>query len=134
MALSSAERQAKRRAKLKAEGKMLFQSWVTPSEASKLRSVLAGSANAEQPPQPTATRDERIIPAVLAIGLPRRQGPTLDSVSERNAKVFEEHQDEIRARLDAGWTVTQVAAWLNTRGFVGTGQTVENFLKTRVWY
>ncbi len=113
---------------------MLFQSWVTPSEASRLKSVLAGRATAEQVSQGAAHSGERSLSAVLMMALPHRDGPTLDSVSERNAKVFEEHQDEMRARLNAGWTVKQVAAWLNTRGFVGTGQTVEDFLKTRTWY
>lgn len=40
MALSAAERQAKRRAKLKTKGKVLFQAWVTQAQAESIRALL----------------------------------------------------------------------------------------------
>ena len=49
-------------------------------------------------------------------------------MKEKNREIFEARQAEIRARLAAGEKPTQIAGWLNTLGFVGTGATVNGFL------
>ena len=49
-------------------------------------------------------------------------------MKEKNREIFEARQAEIRARLAAGDKPTQIAGWLNSLGFVGTGATVNGFL------
>lgn len=109
MPLSAAERQAKRRAKLKAKGRVLIHQWVTRAEAERIKALLGGAA-AYHAPAP-----------------PRRKRRKLDPVAESNRKIFEARQAEIRERLATGEKPTQIALWLNTLGFVGTGATVNGF-------
>ena len=108
MALSAAERQAKRRAKLKTKGKVLFQAWVTQAQAERIRALLGDVTY--HAPAPS-----------------RRKRRKLDPVQEKNREIFEARQAEIRARLATGEKPTQIAGWLNTLGFVGTGATVNGF-------
>ena len=110
MAFSAAERQAKRRAKLKTKGKVLFQAWVTKAQATRIRVMLASVTYHAPPPAPS-----------------RRKRRKPDPVQEKNREVFEARQAEIRSRLAAGEKPNQIAAWLNTFGFIGTGATVNGF-------
>jgi hypothetical protein len=113
MPLSAAERQAKRRAKLKTKGKVLFQAWVTQAQAERLRALLSDVTY--HPPAPS-----------------RRKRRKVDPVQEKNRGIFEARQAEIRARLATGEKPTQIARWLNTLGFVGTGATVNGFFNALI--
>ncbi len=59
---------------------------------------------------------------------PHRKRRRCDLVKEKNREIFEARQAEIPARLAAGDKPTQIAGWLNSLGFVGTGATVNGFL------
>lgn len=111
MPLSAAERQAKRRAKLKTKGKVLFQAWVTQAQAKRIKALLDGAVTYHAP-----------APS-------RRKRRKLDPVAESNREIFKARQAEIRARLATGEKPTQIAAWLASFGFHGSGATLNGFLK-----
>ena len=86
----------------------MFQAWVTQAQAERIRAVLGAVTY----PAPAPSRRKR---------------RKLDPVQEKNREIFEARQAEIRARLAAGEKPTQIAGWLHTLGFVGTGATVNGF-------
>ncbi|MDQ3565043.1 MAG: hypothetical protein M3436_13185 [Pseudomonadota bacterium] len=112
MALSAAERQANRRAKLRGLGNVLVHVWVTPKHAERIKALLDGDVT-HHAPAPS-----------------RRKRRKLDPVQEKNREIFEARQVEIRARIKAGEKPSAIAAWLNTLGFVGTGATLNGFLRS----
>lgn len=121
MTLSAAERQTRRREKLKAAGKILFQMWVSQDEAVRLKAVLAGGNVTYHalPPSPTF-RTAR--PA-------KRKRRRIDPVQEKNLEIFERNIAKINSRLAGGKKPSEVAAWLNSLGFVGSGATLNGLLK-----
>lgn len=53
----------------------------------------------------------------------------IEARRERNKPFFEEHMEEITARIDAGEKPSEVAKWLNTLGFDGDGATLNGLLR-----
>lgn len=122
MTLSQAERQTRRREKLKAAGKILFQAWVSQDEAVRLKAMLDGGiVTYHAPPSSPAFRTAK--PA-------KRKRRRVDPVQEKNREIFERNIAKIRSRLTGGKKASEVAAWLNSLGFVGSGATLNGLLKT----
>ncbi len=66
MALSDAERQARRREKLKAKGKVLFQAWVTSAQSKQITALLDGAGvTYHTPPVPLRRKRRRSIDPVF---------------------------------------------------------------------
>lgn len=122
MALSVAERQARRREKLKAKGKTLFQAWVTPAQAARIRALLEGAGVTYHAPAQPVTYHAPAPPR-------RKRRRPIDPVREQNRALFEAHEIEIRRRLASGQKPSRIVAWLNDLGFIGTGATLNGFLK-----
>ncbi|MDQ3565337.1 MAG: hypothetical protein M3436_14805 [Pseudomonadota bacterium] len=74
MPLSAAERQAKRRAKLRSKGWVLLQAWVTQAQAKRIRALLGD--------------------VTYHVPAPRRKRRKLDPVQEKNREIFEARQSE----------------------------------------
>ena len=83
----------------------MFQAWVTQAEAERIRALLGDEPITRQHPA-------------------RRKRRKIDPVQEKNREIFEARPVDIRARLATGAKPTQIAGWLHTVGFVGTGATV----------
>lgn len=113
MTLTPAERQARRREKLRAKGRVLFQAWVTPAQAKRIKALLDGADVTYHAPAPRRRKRLRLA----------------DPVAEKNLQIYEARHAEIHLRLRAGEKPRRIAAWLNTLGFAGTGATLNTFLK-----
>lgn len=122
MTLSAAERQARRRENLKAKGKVFFQAWVTTVQAEQIKALLDGTGVTYHAPAQPVTYHVPKSPR-------RKRRRPIDPVQEKNRELFETHQAEIRRQLAAGAKPSRLVAWLNNFGFVGTGATLNGFLK-----
>lgn len=120
MVLTNAEKQARYRARKRAEGMTKLPAYATPEQAAQIRAYLRGGVL-------PVTRNGTVTYHAPAPS--RRKRRKLDPVQEKNRQIFDAHRAEIRRRLSAGKKPSAIAAWLNTLGFVGTGATLNGFLK-----
>ncbi len=120
MPLTNAEKQAALRARRTRAGLVLFQAWVTPEQAARLKAVIS---NPTMPPPDPVGLDPMSLPVVK----PSRRRRKPDPVAENNRNLILQHKEAIMARLRAGEKPTQIAQWLQTQGFVGTGATFNGF-------
>lgn len=126
MAMTNAEKQAALRARRTRAGLVLFQAWVTPEQAARLKAVIDNQAQTATAPQSTATAMNGPAPTGSAVA-PRRRRRKEDPVTANNRSLILQHQAEIFARLRAGEKPTALAAWLQQFGFVGSGATFNGF-------
>ncbi|MEP6879709.1 MAG: hypothetical protein ABI865_12770, partial [Nitrosospira sp.] len=73
--------------------------------------VTASSLSVTHPPQIKKKRDAR------------------EAWQIKNDELWETHRTEITRRYAAGQKPSQIAAWLNTLGFTGSGATLNGYLK-----
>jgi hypothetical protein len=67
------------------------------------------------------------LPAIA--GGTKKKRDTREALRIRNDVLWEAHQAEIKAWRAAGQKPSEIAAWLNTLGFTGSGGTLNGYLK-----
>ncbi|MEO6563092.1 MAG: hypothetical protein ABIN99_08620 [Nitrosospira sp.] len=117
---TNAQRQATFKAKMRQAGKKQIAIWVDPAQQAAIVAFLAGtgelpvtasSLSVTHPPQIKKKRDAR------------------EAWQIKNDELWETHRTEITRRYAAGQKPSQIAAWLNTLGFTGSGATLNGYLK-----
>lgn len=82
-------------------------------------------------------RDHLLAEAAVTVSAKRRDREARKALADeirrrrmkKNTPIFEEHHDEIVARLEAGKKSGEIAAWLNGMGFEGGGAALNALLK-----
>jgi hypothetical protein len=105
---TNAERQAAFKAKMRQAGKKQIAIWVDPAQQAAI--VTVSSLSVTHSPQ-IKKRDAR------------------EAWQIKNDELWETHRTEITRRYAAGQKPSQIAAWLNTLGFTGSGATLNGYLK-----
>jgi hypothetical protein len=59
----------------------------------------------------------------------RKKRDTREAWQIKSDELWETHRTEITRRYAAGQKPSQIAAWLNTLGFTGSGATINGYLK-----
>jgi 23S rRNA G2445 N2-methylase RlmL len=117
---TNAERQAAFKAKMRQAGKKQIAIWVDPAQQAAIVAFLAGtgelpvtasSLSVTHPPQIKKKRDTR------------------EAWQIKNDELWETHRTEFTRRYAAGQKPSQIAAWLNTLGFTGSGATLNGYIK-----
>lgn len=117
---TNAERQAAFKAKMRQAGKKQIAIWVDPAQQAAIVAFLAGTG--ELPvmrPQLKVTHSPRI----------RKKRDTREAWQIRNDELWEMYRTEITQRYVVGQKPSQIAVWLNTLGFTGSGATLNGYLK-----
>jgi len=122
MAMTNSQKQAALRERRVKAGLVLFQAWVTPAQATQLKTVIGNQRVAGDVALPIAT-----TPVAGVSEKPQRRGRKVDPVAQKNRALIIEHKEAIEARLRAGEKPTALATWLRQFGFDGTGGTFNGF-------
>ncbi len=117
---TNAQRQAAFKEKMRQAGKKQITIWVDPEQQAVITALLAGM--------------EKLLVTTLRpkIDLPRKikkKRDTREVWQIKNDAVWEAHRTEITQRYAAGHKPSVIAAWLNTLGFVGSGATLNGYIK-----
>ena len=121
---TNAERQAAFKAKMRRAGKKQIAIWVDPAQEAAIAAFLAGTD-----PLPVISSPSRSLRLPASPGKARKKRDTREAWRIRNDELWEAHQAEIRTRREAGQKPSEIAAWLNTLGFTGSGATLNGYLK-----
>jgi hypothetical protein len=125
---TNAQRQAAFKARMRQAGKKQIAIWVDPQQEAAIGAFLAGTA-----PLPVTAglpRHDRPIRLAASPRKLRKKHDTREPWLIRNDELWETHHVEIRARRAAGQKPSQIAAWLNTLGFTGSGGTLNGYLNS----
>lgn len=117
---TNAERQAAFKAKMHQAGKKQIAIWVDPAQHAAIVAFLAGAGEL-----PVTTSSLRVThpPRI------RKKRDTREAWQTRNDELWETYRTKITQRYVAGQKPSQIAAWLNTLGFTGSGATLNGYLK-----
>ncbi len=117
---TNSQRQAAFKAKVRRSGKKQIAIWVDPAQEAAIVAFLAGTdALPVTAPAPRVSHPPRI----------RKRRDTREAWQIKNDELWETHRTEITRRYAAGQKPSQIAAWLNTLGFTGSGATLNGYLK-----
>lgn len=120
---TNAERQAAFKAKMRQAGKKQIAIWVDPAQEAAIAAFLVGKDSLPVTPPP------RLVHLPASPGRARKKRDTREAWRIRNDELWEAHQTEIRTRREAGQKPSEIAGWLNTLGFTGSGATLNGYLK-----
>lgn len=120
---TNAERQAAFKAKMRQAGKKQMTIWADPEQLAAIMAFLAGTDSL-----PVMTLPSRRVP-LPAASRGRKKRDTREAWQIKNDELWETHRTEITRRYAAGQKPSQIAAWLNTLGFTGSGATLNGYLK-----
>ncbi|MEP7371200.1 MAG: hypothetical protein ABI659_03130 [Nitrosospira sp.] len=117
---TNAQRQATFKAKMRQAGKKQIAIWVDPAQQAAITAFLAGTGEL-----PVTAPPLRVIhpPRI------RKKRDTREAWQIKNDTVWGAHRTEITRRYAAGQKPSQIAAWLNALGFVGSGATLNGYIK-----
>jgi hypothetical protein len=121
---TNAQRQAAFKAKMRQAGKKQIAIWVDPAQEAAIVAFLAGTGSLPVTPAPS-----RPIRLPATAGGTKKKRDTREAWRIRNDELWEKHQVEIKARRAAGQKPSEIAAWLKTLGFTGSGGTLNGYLK-----
>jgi hypothetical protein len=102
--------------------------WVDPQQEAAITAFLAGAAPLQVtfgPPPP-----DRPVRLSTSSRKSRKKRDTREPWQIRNDELWETHHAEIRAKRAAGQKPSEIAAWLNTLGFTGSGGTLNGYLNS----
>ncbi|GAB1720383.1 MAG: hypothetical protein NTAFB09_21140 [Nitrosospira sp.] len=125
---TNAQRQAAFKARMRQAGKKQIAIWVDPQQEAAITAFLAGATPLPVTPEPS--RPGRPIRLPVASRNPRKKRDTREPWQIRNDELWETHHADIRARRAAGQKPSEIAAWLNTLGFTGSGGTLNGYLNS----
>jgi hypothetical protein len=125
---TNAQRQADFKARMRQAGKKQIAIWVDPQQEAAIGAFLAGAA--PLPVTSGPSRLERPIRLSASPRKPRKKRDTREPWQIRNDELWETHHVEIRTRRAAGQKPSEIAAWLNTLGFTGSGGTLNGYLNS----
>lgn len=121
---TNAQRQAAFKSKMRQAGKKQTAIWVDPEQEAAITAFLGGKGLLPVTPAPS-----RPIRLPASPGRARKKRDNREAWQIRNDALWEAYQTEIRARREAGQKPSEIAAWLNTLGFTGSGGTLNGYLK-----
>lgn len=121
---TNAQRQAAFKAKMRRAGKKQIAIWVDPAQEAAIAAFLAGKESL-----PVTSALSRPIRLPASPDRARKKRDTREAWRVRNDELWEAHQAEIRTRRAAGQKPSEIAVWLNTLGFTGSGGTLNGYLK-----
>ena len=117
---TNAQRQAAFKAKMRQAGKKQITIWVDPAQQAAITALLAGMEKLlVTMPQPIVDLPRKI----------KKKRDLREAWQIKNDEVWEAYRTEITQRYVAGQKPTEIAAWLNTLGFVGSGATLNGYIK-----
>ncbi len=117
---TNTERQAAFKAKMRQAGKKQIAIWVDPAEQAAILAFLVGAGELSvKTPLLRVAHSPRI----------RKKRDTREARQKNNDELWEAHRTEITQRYAAGQKPSQIATWLNTLGFTGSGATLNGYLK-----
>ena len=117
---TNTERQAAYKAKMRQAGKKQIAIWVDPAQQAAIVAFLAGAGEL-----PVTAPPLRVIhpPRI------RKKRDTREAWQIKNDEVWDAHRTEITRRYAVGEKPSQIAAWLTTLGFTGSGATLNGYIK-----
>ncbi|MBA2659187.1 MAG: hypothetical protein H0U72_06485 [Nitrosospira sp.] len=117
---TNAERQAAFKAKMRQAGKKQITIWVDPAQQAAITALLAGIEKLlVTMPRPKVDPPRKL----------KKKRDTREVWQIKNDAVWEAHRTEITQQYAAGHKPSVIAAWLNTLGFVGSGATLNGYIK-----
>jgi hypothetical protein len=125
---TNAQRQAAFKARMRQADKKQIAIWVDPQQEAAITAFLAGAAPLQVtfgPPPP-----DRPVRLSTSSRKSRKKRDTREPWQIRNDELWETHHAEIRAKRAAGQKPSEIAAWLNTLGFTGSGGTLNGYLNS----
>jgi hypothetical protein len=122
---TNAQRQAAFKARKRQAGKKQIAIWVDPQQEAAITAFLAGAASLPVTSEPSRPGRPIRLPAAS-----RKKRGTREPWQIRNDELWETHHADIRARRAAGQKPSEIAAWLNTLGFTGSGGTLNGYLNS----
>jgi hypothetical protein len=125
---TNAQRQAAFKARMRQAGKKQIAIWVDPPQEAAITAFLAGAA-----PLPVtfgSPLPDRPVRLPASPRKPRKKRDIREPWQIRNDELWKTHHAEIRARRTAGQKPSEIAAWLNTLGFTGSGGTLNSYLNS----
>jgi hypothetical protein len=125
---TNAQRQAAFKARMRQAGKKQIAIWVDPQQEATITAFLAGVAPLPVTPEPL--QHDRPIHLATSPRKPRKKRDPREPWQIRNNELWEAHHVEIRERRAAGQKSSEIAAWLNTLGFTGSGATLNSYLNS----
>lgn len=120
---TNAQRQAVFKAKMRQAGKKQMTIWADPGQQAAIMAFLAGTGLL-----PVMTLPSRPV-RLPAASRGKKKRDTREAWQIKNDELWETHRTEITRRYAAGQKPSQIAAWLNTLGFTGSGATLNGYLK-----
>jgi hypothetical protein len=120
---TNAQRQAAFKAKMRQAGKKQMTIWADPEQQAAIMAFLAGTGSL-----PVMTLPSRPV-RLPAASRGRKKRDTREAWQKKNDELWETHRTEITRYYAAGQKPSQIAAWLNTLGFTGSGATLNGYLK-----
>ena len=117
---TNAQRQAAFKAKMRQAGKKQIAIWVDAAQQATIASFLAAAGELPVTVPPLkVTHPPRI----------KKKRDTREAWQIKNDELWETHRTEITRRYAAGQKPSQIAAWLNTLEFTGSGATLNGYIK-----
>ena len=117
---TNTERQATFKAKMRQAGKKQITVWVDPAQQTAITAYLAGTEKLLVTTPPPKIDPPRKI---------KKKRDLREAWQIKNDEVWEAHRTEITQRYVAGQKPTEIAAWLHALGFVGSGATLNGYIK-----
>ena len=120
---TNAQRQAAFKAKMRLAGKKQIAIWVDPAQQAAIVAFLAGTGAL-----PVAAPPLRVShpPRI------KKKRDTREAWQIKNDELWETHRTDITRRYAAGQKPSQIAAWLNTLGFTGSGATLNGYINGNI--
>lgn len=125
---TNAEIQAAFKAKMRQAGKQQIAIWVTPEQKAAIKVYLESGDRllVMTPPVPLLPFPSSPIISGKA---KKKKRDTREAWQIRNDELWQAHRDEVRRRIAMGQKPSEVATWLNTLGFTGSGATLNGYIK-----
>jgi hypothetical protein len=125
---TNAQRQAAFKARMRQAGKKQIAIWVDPQQEAAITAFLANAMPLPVTAEPL--RHDRPIRLAALPRKPRKKRDAREPWQIRNDELWEAHHVEIREKRSAGQKSSEIAAWLNTLGFTGSGATLNGYLNS----
>ena len=120
---TNAQRQSTYKAKMRQAGKKQMTVWADPAQQAAIVAFLAGTGEL-----PVTAPQLRVIhPPRIKKKRDRREAWQI-----KNDELWETQRTEITRRYAAGQKPSQIAAWLNTLGFTGSGVTLNGYINGNI--